>query len=81
MQAGQAQDWIKQSIRSRRQIYWRAVEAQPVVATRRFVDTLDEQDLLEQIRPPSAHILAHLAAGARVDLRGDQRRVAIESRE
>lgn len=56
MQARQSVDWITKSVQRRKQIHWRAVEAQHVVATMRLVDTLQEQELLERIleasKPP-----------------------------
>lgn len=49
MQPAQPQEWMARSVQRRRQIHWRAVEAQHLVATMRLVDTLAEQELLEQI--------------------------------
>lgn len=56
MQLWQEQDWLGRSGKHGEGIFWRAVEAQHVVATMRLVDTLDEQALLEHIlegsKPP-----------------------------
>jgi RES domain len=45
----QTEHWIESSVHQAQGVYWRAVEAQHVVATMRLVDSLAEQDLLEQI--------------------------------
>ncbi len=56
MRPAQLNDWISQSLRRRKRVHWRAVEAQHLVATMRLVDTLDEQEMLERIleasKPP-----------------------------
>lgn len=58
MRVWEKEDWIGQTIAPAEGSYWRAVEAQHLVATMRLVDTLDEQALLEQIledsKPPVA---------------------------
>jgi len=49
-------DWFDAALASATDLLWRGVEAQHVVATMRLVDTLDEQNVLEQIleasKPP-----------------------------
>jgi len=52
--------WIPDALRSEQRVvdetFWRCVEAQHVVSTLQFVDTLDEQrlleDILEETKPP-----------------------------
>lgn len=55
------QDW--QSLGPRSAVLWRGVEAQHRVATMKLVDTLDEQQLLEQILEASKPALPRAAAG------------------
>ena len=51
-------EWFDESIQVRRLSVWRGVESQYAVATMRLVDSLEEQDLLEQLletsKPPIA---------------------------
>lgn len=57
--------WLDQAHASQDMVAWRGVEAQHVVSTMRLVDTLKEQDvleqLLEQIKPalPHSKVLKH----------------------
>ena len=48
--------WFDESIKKRTLLVWRGVESQYAVATMRLVDSLEEQDLLEQLlevsKPP-----------------------------
>ena len=52
------ENWIGQTAHQQSGIFWRAVEAQHVVATMRLVDSLHEQALLEQILEASKPSLA-----------------------
>ena len=54
--------WLDQAHASQAMLAWRGVEAQHVVSTMRLVDTLQEQDVLEQLLEQSKPALPHSKA-------------------
>ena len=61
MQVWQRDNWVGQTLHLAESIFWRAVEAQHLVATMRLVDTLEEQELLERILEASKPVVPESA--------------------